>query len=62
VGYVLPLPKTTSLEWGMHPKQKGKIRTTIPKKFKFDPIYVELDLELQRCMCQRLAVSSIYIE
>jgi hypothetical protein len=46
MGDVLPLPKTNLFRMKNASKAKRKIRTTIPKKFKFDPIYVELDLEL----------------
>jgi hypothetical protein len=41
---VLPLPKTNLFKVENASKKKKK-KLTIPKKYEFDPIYVELDLE-----------------
>jgi hypothetical protein len=42
---VLPLPKTNLFKVENASKAKKKKKLTIPKKYEFDPIYVELDLE-----------------
>jgi hypothetical protein len=51
---VLPLPKTNLFRMGDASKAKRKKMNDNTKKIEFDPIFVELDLELQRYMCQRL--------